>query len=184
MELDELHIADFRPGAKCHGYSVACGHGRICGIAIKLPQATGGEKYRGSGHLLMFALVTDQVNAAHSPVFDPQIGRKFKFAHRNILERFGFGIQSAEDFASSGISMRVQDAVTAVCAFTSESQLGAFAIEFRAPLKQFLDAFRPFFHQYLGGIGVAQAIAGIECVLEMKADLVFVAECGGNTSLR
>ena len=71
--------------------------------------------------------------------------------------------------------MSVQDAVAAVCALARKSQLGAFAVEFRAPLNQFLDALRTFFYQYLGSIGVAQPIARIECVLEMKADLVFVA---------
>ena len=54
----------------------------------------------------------------------------------------------------------------------------------RAPLDQLFDALRTFFHQYLDGIGIAQPIARIECVLEMKADLVFVAERGGNSSLR
>src|SRR2546430_7964106 len=124
----------------------------------------------------MLALVADQVNAGHPPVFGPQIGRKFEFAHRNIFERFGFGVQSAEDLLSSGISMCVQDAVTTVCAFARESQLGAFAVEFRAPLNQFLDALRTFFYQYLGSIGVAQPIARIECVLVIKADPASVAE--------
>ena len=80
--------------------------------------------------------------------------------------------------------MRVQDAITAVSTFTRESQLSAFAVEFRAPLDQFLDALWAFFYQDLGRVGVAQAIARIECVLKMKADLVFVAERGRNSSLR
>ena len=31
---------------------------------------------------------------------------------------------------------------------------------------------------------IAQAVAGIERVLQMKADFVFIAECGGNAALR
>src|SRR6266702_4088326 len=132
----------------------------------------------------MFALVADQINAAHPPLFHSKISGKFELTYRNILEGFCFGVQSAQDFASRGISVRVQDAVTAVRALTSKSQLGAFAVEFRAPLNQLLEALRTFFHQHFGGIGVAQPIAGVECVLEMKADLVFVAERGRNSSLR
>src|SRR5437879_5389624 len=146
MKLDELHIADFRTGAKCHGESVARGHGRIGGVAIKLSQPTCGEQHSGSGHLLMFALVADQINAAHPPLFHSKISGKFELTYRNILEGFCFGVQSAQDFASRGISVRVQDAVTAVRALTSKSQLGAFAVEFRAPLHQLLDSLRTFSH--------------------------------------
>ncbi len=79
--------------------------------------------------------------------------------------------------------MRVQDAVTAVRAFPTEGEFGALAIEFCAPLNQFVDAFGRVFHQHLGSFGIAQAIAGLQRVLEVKTDLVFVAECGRNTAL-
>ena len=79
--------------------------------------------------------------------------------------------------------MRVQNAVAAVRAFAAEGELGALAIEFRAPLNQFIDALGGVLHQYFGGFGIAQAIAGLQRVLEVETDFVFVAECGRNAAL-
>ena len=61
----------------------------------------------------------------------------------------------------------MQNAVAAVCAFTSESKLRTFAIELRAPANQFLDPLRSILDQNSRCVGVAKTIAGIESVLQM-----------------
>ena len=80
--------------------------------------------------------------------------------------------------------MGVQHAVAAVRAFAGEGDLGAGAIELRAPLDQLFDARRAFFHQDARGLFVAQAVAGLQRVLQMQADFIVIAERGGDAALR
>lgn len=80
--------------------------------------------------------------------------------------------------------MGVQDAVAAVRAFAAEGELGALPVEFRAPLNQLLNAVRRIFDEDFGSVGIAETITGQKCVLEMEADFILVAQCGGDTALR
>ena len=105
------------------------------------------------------------MNAANASIIGQQVGGKFKFKYGNIRKGFCFGVQGAEDLASSGIPVRMQDAITAVCAFTSESQLRTVAIKFRAPFNQFFNSLRAFFHQHLDRICVAESVSRIQRVL-------------------
>ena len=67
--------------------------------------------------------------------------------------------------------MSVQHAVAAVRAFAGEGDLGAGAIELRAPLDQLFDARRAFFDQDARGFFVAQSIAGLQRVFQMQTEL-------------
>ncbi len=69
-------------------------------------------------------------------------------------------------------------------AFASKGKLGAFAVELRAPPDQFFDPFRSILDQDLRGVGIAKPIAGVERVLQVQADFVFVAEGRGDPALR
>jgi hypothetical protein len=80
--------------------------------------------------------------------------------------------------------MRVQDAVAAVRAFTAEGELGSPAIEFRAPLNQFSDSLRSVFYKNSRGFWLAKAVAGLQSVLKMEADFIFVAEGCRDAALR
>jgi hypothetical protein len=51
-------------------------------------------------------------------------------------------------------------------------------------LNQFLDSVGSVFYEYLGSYWVAEAVAGLQRVLEMEADFVFIAQCGGDATLR
>jgi hypothetical protein len=124
------------------------------------------------------------VNAADPAVFYNEVGGKLKLPDGDWLESFCLCVQGAKNFASSGISMGVQDAVAAVCSFATEGQLGAMAIEFRAPLNQFLDSQRRILDQNFRCLQVAQAVAGLQRILQVKTDLVFIAERGRNPALR
>ena len=57
-----------------------------------------------------------------------------------------------------------------------ECEFRALAIELSAPLNQLLNPLWPFFHQDFRCLGVYQSVAGVDGVLQMQADLVFVAE--------
>ena len=80
--------------------------------------------------------------------------------------------------------MGVQHAIAAVRAFAGEGDLGAGAIELRAPLDELLDARRAFLDQDARGLFVHQAIAGFQRVFQMKTDFVIIAERGGDAALR
>ena len=80
--------------------------------------------------------------------------------------------------------MGMQNTVSAVSPLAPESELGSVTIELSTPGNQFLDPLGGIFHQNTRSGFVAQAIAGVEGVLEMQADFVFVAESCGNSSLR
>jgi hypothetical protein len=77
----------------------------------------------------------------------------------------------------------MQNAVPAVRSLTPEGQLGAFAVKFRSPLNEFFDPFRGILDQNAGSFNVAETVTGIECVLQMQADFIFVVERGGNSAL-
>jgi len=78
----------------------------------------------------------------------------------------------------------VKDTISAVCAFASEGEFRAFAIELRPPLDEFLDALGSILDQHSRRFRIAEAIAGVERVLLVEADFVFVAEGYGNSALR
>ena len=80
--------------------------------------------------------------------------------------------------------MRVQNARSAVRGFSRKRQLGACAIELRAPLDQLSNVFRPLLHQEGDRFRAAKAIACFDRVLLVQADLVFVAERDGDSTLR
>src|SRR3954469_17492470 len=78
----------------------------------------------------------------------------------------------------------MQDAVAAVRAFAREDQLAAGPVELRSPGDQLFNAGGTFLDEDLGGVDVAEAIAGVKRVLEVQADLIFIAERGGDSALR
>ena len=80
--------------------------------------------------------------------------------------------------------MSVQHAVAAVRALARKSNLGAGAIELRAPLDQLFDARRTFFDQHARRFFVAQTVAGPEGVFQMQPDFVVIAKGSGDATLR
>src|SRR5258706_1063913 len=92
-------------------------------------------------------------------------------------------MQRAQDFLSSGIALRMQNTIATVSALARECQLGAIAIEFRAPLNQFLNSRRALLDEHADCFYIAQAVSRDECVLEVKAHFIFIAKCGGDSSL-
>jgi hypothetical protein len=123
------------------------------------------------------------MDSAHSSLVQVKIGGEFKLADRNAGKGFGFRVQGAENFASGGVAMCVQNAIAAVCALPAKSKFGALAVELRAPLDQLLNAIGGIFDKDGCRLRVTQAVAGVERVLQMKADFIFIAERSGDPAL-
>lgn len=68
--------------------------------------------------------------------------------------------------------------------FASERQPGALAIELCSPVNELLNPLRPFFHQYARRFRIDDAVTGVDRVLEMEADLVFIAQGYRDPALR
>src|SRR5438270_9943581 len=92
----------------------------------------------------------NQSNSADASVFQQQIGGKFEFAERDVLQGGCFGVEGASDLASGGIAVGVQHTGTAMSAFASEGELSSFAVELRAPGDEFLNTIGALFHQHAG----------------------------------
>src|SRR5689334_11878782 len=80
--------------------------------------------------------------------------------------------------------MGMKDAIATVRALASKGKFGGLAVELSAPGNQLLDALRRLFYQNLGGFGIAQAVSGIERVLQVEADLVLVTQRRSDPALR
>src|SRR5208283_2027438 len=104
-------------------------------------------------------------------------------AHVEMRDGVGAGEEGAADFAAGGNAVGVEDAGTAVGGFTGEGELGAGAIKFGAPFDDLSDVLGAFFDEESDGVGAAQAVAGVEGVLFVEADFVYVAESDGDAAL-
>ena len=80
--------------------------------------------------------------------------------------------------------MSMQDAVTAVRRLARKRQLCSFAVKLRSPIDQLLDTLRAFFHQDVRCLHVYDSVTGVDRVLQMQADFVFVAQRDGDSALR
>src|SRR5262249_1792343 len=96
----------------------------------------------------------------------------------------GSGEQGAADFAAGGVAVGVENPRTAVRCFASERKLCSGAVEFCAPFDELRNVFWAFFHEQRPRFGPAKAVSGVDGVLLVQADFVFVAERYGDAALR
>lgn len=94
----------------------------------------------------------------------------------NAFDRRGFAVERTGDLAACRVTVRVQDAVAGVGAFTGEEEAGAVFVELGAPVDEFLNGGWPFLHESVDGWDITKAVAGIERVVFVKGDLVVVGE--------
>ena len=93
------------------------------------------------------------------------------------------GEQCAADFAAGGITVRVENTRTAMGGFAGEGKLGAGTVEFGAPFDELVDVLRAFFDEERDRFGAAKTITGVEGVLFVQADFVFVGEGDSDAAL-
>ena len=79
--------------------------------------------------------------------------------------------------------MSMQDAVAAVCGLTRKGQPSTLAVKLRTPVNKFLDALRSFFYQDARCIGIHNSVPGLNSVLQVQADFVFIAQRDGDSAL-
>src|SRR5579859_1570946 len=154
-------------------------------VSIDLAEAAGGEK-NGVGAKFVQRAV-GFVNEAHAggfAIFEDEAGRERVRAKMKMRNGIGAGKKGAADFAAGGVAVRVKNARTAVRRFAGEGEFCAGPVEFRAPFDELRDVLRTFFDKERDGFGAAKAIAGVDRVLLVQADFVFVAEGHGNAALR
>src|SRR4029077_15871611 len=148
MELHELHIGEERAGFVGDGHAVASGHFGIGGFAIDLAEAASSKKNRERADLGQRAIgFVDEADADGSAIFKNEAGGERVGAKMKMRNFVRAGEQSAADFSSSGIAVRVQDAGAAVCCFASEGKFGAGAIEFGAPFDELTNELGAFFDE-------------------------------------
>src|SRR5258706_3270195 len=176
MELHEFHVAEDGACAKCHRDAIRGGDSWICGVAIDLTRATGSEQYGRSGDCVSCAIAIDQLNADTAAVLHQQVRCELELVQGYLRQCSCLGCQCAPNLAPGGVTMGVQNARTAVSGFSSEGKATTLAIKLSAPLQQFLQTLRAFFHQHLSCLFIHDAVAGCDGVLKMEADLIFIAE--------
>ena len=185
MELHELHVGEDGAGFVGDGQAVAGGDFWIGGFAIDLTEAAGREEYGAGTEFVERAIgFVDEADADGAAVFEDEAGGERVGAQVEMGNGVRAGEKSAADFAAGGIAVGVEDAGAAVSGFAGEGELGAGAIEFGAPFDELGDVLGTFFDEESDCFGAAKAVTGVESVLLVKADFVFVAECDGNTALR
>ena len=104
--------------------------------------------------------------------------------HVEMRDGVGAREEGTADFAAGGIAVSVEDAGTAVSGFASEGELGTCTIEFGAPFDELRDVLGTFFDEERDGLGAAEVIAGVEGVLFVKTDFIFVGKSDGDAALR
>ncbi len=183
--MDEFDIGDGGSGAECAGHAIAGGDVWIGGVFKDAAETAGGEQ-DGAGldedHAAGFFF--EGGDTGDFTVFGQQVGNSGEGLKGDAVGRAGALAKGANDFASGGVTVSMQNAATAVGAFARESEPGALAIELSAPCDQLLDGGRTFFDQGANCFGIAEAVAGNEGVLLVQFDLIVVAESRSYASLR
>ncbi len=91
--------------------------------------------------------------------------------------------QRPADLPACRITMRVQNPRAAVRGLSRKRQFRSCPVEFRSPLDELCDVLRPFFDQQRYGLRATQAVSGIQRVLFVEPDFIFIGKSYGNSSL-
>lgn len=158
-------------------------------MEIDLSRPTRGQEHR-RGEVIDQAAVPGVIDlnadAAALAVFSTgeEPKRDLVFVEGNV--RFGADRvqESAFNFASSQV-FGMNNSPVSVTAFAAQLEIaGRFvASEFRAPLEQLANHFRPFLHQDLDDVLFTQARPRDERVLDVRSEGVVFAQDTGNPSL-
>src|ERR1700732_2946917 len=125
----------------------------------------------------------DEAQTNDGARLDDQFGRESVGAEMEMRNRVRTGQEGAADFATSGVSVSVQNARATVRGLSRECELGAGAIEFGAPFDELRNVLGAFFDEQRYCIGATEAVAGFYGVLFVKTDFVFVTKRDGDAAL-
>src|SRR5438132_11958862 len=185
MELHKLHGGENGSGFVLDGHAVARGDIGTGRLAIDLPKAARGEQNRVGAEFVQRAVrFVNEANADCLSIFDDKSGGESVSAKMKMRNGIGAGEKRAADLAAGRVAMRMQNARTAMSGFPREGQLRTGSVEFGAPFNELRDVFGTFFDKQRHRFGPAKAVACVNGVLLVEADLVFVAERDGDAALR
>jgi len=156
MELHELHIGERGASFVGDGDAVAGGDFGIGGLTIDLAYAAGCEQDSAGVDCEVGAIgFVDEMEPGDAAGLEDQIGGEGMGAEMEMRDGMGSGEECTADFTAGGISMRVEDAGTAVGGFAGEGQLGAGTVEFGAPFDELGDVAGALFDEEGDALGAA-----------------------------
>ena len=128
-------------------------------------------------------MLIESADSSHAPIVHYKLGGELELTEGDGLCRLRLQVKRSANLAAGGVSMCMQNTTAAVSSLASESNFGSGAIKLRAPLDELLNASRAFFHQHPRSFFVAKTIARFQRVVQVQADFVIVAQCGGDAAL-
>ena len=185
MKLYELHVGEDSACFIGDGHAVAGGHFGIGGLAVDLAQAAGGQQNCTRAQLVLRTVgFINEAQPRDAAALDDQFGRECVRAQVQMRDGVRPSKQRTADFSAGRIAVSVQDSRAAVRGLSCKRQFRSRAVEFRAPCDELGDVLRAFFDKQGYGVRAAQTIAGIEGVLFVQSDFIFVGKGYGDTTLR
>src|SRR5258708_2555693 len=185
MELHDLSGGKPPAGFIRDGHAVACSHSGIRRLPVNLPQPARRQQYRSGPQLVLRAVgFIDEAQPRDSPALYNQFRRESVRAQVQVRNRVRPREQRSADLPAGRVAVGMQDSRAAVRRLARKSQFRSRPVEFRPPLDELCDVLRTFFDHHSHGLGAAQTISGIDGVLFVESDFIFVGEGHGDPSLR
>src|ERR1019366_6174656 len=160
------------------------GNRGIGGVAVNVAQAAGGEQYGAGKDLVRLATLVENADPNHPAIPHQQVGGEFEFPEGDGFQGCGLEIERPANLTPGGVPVGVEHAAAAMRSLASKRDLRAGAIELGTPRDELLDTGWAFFHQDARGLFIAQAVAGLERIFQVKTDFIVIAKGGGDTTLR
>ena len=188
VELHELQIGDRCAGAIGHRDPVARRHRRIGRVVEDVAGAAGRKQHlpgvhEGGAAVFVQDPRPDAANLA-AVVDHPELDRARVIGGAHAGERRRLRPQGPRDLAAGRIA-RVQHAAGAVRSLHRQRWRSIrFEVEAGAPRHQLADVGRPLANQDVDRLGIAQAVAGGECVGGVERRRIIGADCRGDAALR
>jgi hypothetical protein len=184
VELDELHIHNFRPGPEGNGYAVPRGYLRV-GVMLKEPaQAPGGQDHHLTAKDPEGAPVPVVGQHSVAGVFPhQQVHNVVVFQHFDVIVLLDAPGQHPLDLRPGGVTAGMQDSPPAVGSLPGQAQALAVAVKYGAQADQFPDPVGAFADQGCHRLRITQAGPGHQGILPVQQGRVRVPQGGGDTPL-
>ena len=124
-----------------------------------------------------------RVGAGAAAVFDDEAGDGGPLGKADALVDLGVGGEGAGDFGSGGVAVGVEDAGEGVGSFAGAGEFSVFCVKGGAPLDELGDADGALGDESLCGRAVDEAVASVDGVFQVEADVLVALHGDGDTSL-
>ncbi len=185
VELDHLHILERCAGTVGHGVTVGGGDAGVGGFAEELSGAAAGDDGALGPDEVDFALDGGE-RADALALIGEQVDDERHFRDADGFAGFDGVDEGLGEFFAGGVAVGVDDAGEAVTPFEAEGEVVGVAglfVEVGAPGEEFENALGTFLDDDVDGLGVAEAGAADEGVVDVRFDAVGGLEDGGDAAL-